>query len=108
MGPSAQGGGAQRWGHFVDLGASLCTCDESELDSDLKFRVSKKRSMRRTQSATSCDPGMKAMMMEEQWCNMVWREEEQQKDIYAWLETSRRNRCSVGLELAAAVICIPR
>ena len=36
MGPSAQGGGAQRWGHSVDLGASLCTCDESELDSDLK------------------------------------------------------------------------
>lgn len=32
-GPSAQGGGAQRWGYSVDLGASLCTCDGSGLNS---------------------------------------------------------------------------
>lgn len=45
----------------------------------LKFRVLNKRSVRRTRSATSCDPGMKAMMMEKQWCNMGWRRVEQQK-----------------------------
>ena len=75
----------------------------------LKFRVLNKRSMRRIQSATSCDPGVKAMMMEEQWCNMGWRGREAAKGyaMRGW-RLSRRNRCSVGLELAAVVTCTPR